>query len=33
MLEMNLAEKYNQQGRVLYGLDKYDEVLDLFRKA
>lgn len=33
MQQMSLAEEYNQQGRGLYGLDKYDEALDFFRKA
>ena len=28
-----MAEEYNQQGRDLYGLDKYSEAMDWYRKA
>lgn len=31
--EMTLAEEYNQQGRVLYSLDKYEESIKEYQKA
>ena len=33
MQQMSMAEEYNQQGRDLYGLDKYSEAMDWYRKA
>lgn len=31
--DLNLAEEYNQQGRVLYSLDKYEEAIAYYQKA
>lgn len=31
--EMSLAEEYNQQGRVLYSLDKYEDAINFYLKA
>ncbi len=31
--EMSLAEEYNQQGRALYSLDKYEDAISFYRKA
>lgn len=31
--DITLAEKYNQQGKVLYSLNKYEETINLYLKA
>lgn len=31
--EMSLAEEYNQQGRVLYSMDKYEDAIGFYLKA